>query len=96
MSTATALAITALIVINRCSRAHLISTAVPNQIPDYETFRRAQIARGPWRHRSLGGYEDTFEKSANGWRFKSRVHVWPEIQWTDDPADMRHGDLKKE
>jgi hypothetical protein len=35
-----------------------------------------------------GGYEDTFEKTSNGWRFKSRVHVWPEIEWTDRPEDM--------
>jgi hypothetical protein len=35
-----------------------------------------------------GGYEDTFEKTAAGWRFKSRVHVWPEIEWTDRPQDM--------
>lgn len=35
-----------------------------------------------------GGYEDTFEKTANGWRFKTRVHVWPEIQWTDRVQDM--------
>ena len=43
-----------------------------------------------------GGYEDTFEKTAQGWRFKSRVHVWPEIQWTDNPADMPPRDLEKE
>ena len=43
-----------------------------------------------------GGYEDTFEKTANGWRFKSRVHVWPEIKWTDNPADMPPRDLRKE
>ncbi|HEX5000026.1 MAG TPA: nuclear transport factor 2 family protein [Terriglobia bacterium] len=43
-----------------------------------------------------GGYEDTFEKTANGWRFKSRVHVWPEINWTDNPADMPPRDLEKE
>jgi SnoaL-like domain len=43
-----------------------------------------------------GGYEDTFEKTAAGWRFKSRVHVWPEIQWTDRPEDMPPRDLKKE
>ena len=35
-----------------------------------------------------GGYEDSFEKTRNGWRFKSRVHVWSEIKWTDNPADM--------
>ena len=43
-----------------------------------------------------GGYEDTFEKTKNGWRFKSRVHVWPEVQWTDNPADMPPRDLEKE
>jgi hypothetical protein len=35
-----------------------------------------------------GGYEDAFEKTAAGWRFKSRAHVWPEIEWTDKPQDM--------
>ena len=43
-----------------------------------------------------GGYEDTFEKTTNGWRFTSRVHVWPEIKWTDNPADMPPRDLEKE
>lgn len=43
-----------------------------------------------------GGYEDTFEKTANGWRFKSRVHVWPEVEWTDDPADMPPRNLAEE
>jgi len=43
-----------------------------------------------------GGYEDTFEKTASGWRFKSRVHVWPEIKWTDNPADMPPRDLEVE
>ena len=35
-----------------------------------------------------GGYEDTFEKTPGGWKFKSRVHVWPEIDWTDRVEDM--------
>ena len=35
-----------------------------------------------------GGYEDTLVKTAKGWRFKSRVHVWPEVKWTDRPQDM--------
>lgn len=43
-----------------------------------------------------GGYEDTFEKTPDGWRFKSRVHVWPEIEWTDDPADMPPRNLSEE
>jgi hypothetical protein len=43
-----------------------------------------------------GGYEDTFEKTPNGWRFKSRVHVWPEIAWTDRPEDMPPRNLADE
>ena len=43
-----------------------------------------------------GGYEDTFAKTASGWRFASRVHVWPEVKWTDNPADMPPRDLEKE
>jgi hypothetical protein len=43
-----------------------------------------------------GGYEDTFEKTPQGWRFKSRVHVWPEVQWTDNPADMPPRNLADE
>ena len=43
-----------------------------------------------------GGYEDTFEKTANGWRFKTRVHVWPEIDWTDRPEDMPPRNLEDE
>jgi len=43
-----------------------------------------------------GGYEDTFEKTPNGWRFKSRVHVWPEIKWTDNPKDMPPRNLEAE
>lgn len=43
-----------------------------------------------------GGYEDTFEKTPAGWRFKSRVHVWPEIEWTDRPEDMRPRNLADE
>lgn len=43
-----------------------------------------------------GGYEDTFEKTPDGWRFESRVHVWPEVQWTDRPEDMPPRDLSNE
>jgi hypothetical protein len=43
-----------------------------------------------------GGYEDTFEKTAQGWRFKSRVHVWPEVKWTDRPQDMPPRNLADE
>jgi hypothetical protein len=43
-----------------------------------------------------GGYEDTFEKTPDGWRFKSRVHVWHEVQWTDRPQDMPPRNLADE
>jgi len=43
-----------------------------------------------------GGYEDTFEKTPQGWRFKSRVHVWTEVDWTDRPQDMPPRVLEEE
>jgi hypothetical protein len=43
-----------------------------------------------------GGYEDTFEKTPDGWKFKSRVHVWPEIEWTDRVEDMPPRRLEEE
>jgi hypothetical protein len=52
-------------------------------------------ARGDVVHYE-GGYEDRFEKTADGWRFKSRVHVWPEIEWTDRPEDMPPRNLADE
>jgi len=33
----------------------------------------------PTRMRHDGGYEDSYVKTAKGWRFKTRVHVWPDI-----------------
>lgn len=67
--------------------AHAISTLL--------TITNDTDARGDVVHWE-GGYEDTFEKTPNGWRFKSRLHVWPEIAWTDDPADMPPRDLANE
>jgi len=55
-----------------------------------DTDRRGDIVH--WE----GGYEDTFEKTAKGWRFKSRVHVWPEVQWTERPQDMPARKLEDE
>jgi len=43
-----------------------------------------------------GGYEDTVAKTAEGWRFTSRVHVWPEVKWTDRPQDMPPRKLAEE
>ncbi len=55
-----------------------------------ETTERGDIIH--WE----GGYEDSFEKTAKGWKFKSRVHVWPEVQWTDRPEDMPRRNLADE
>ncbi len=52
-------------------------------------------ARGDVIHYE-GGYEDTFEKTPKGWRFKSRVHVWSEVHWTDRPEDMPPRNLADE
>ena len=52
-------------------------------------------ARGDVVHYE-GGYEDSFEKTPAGWRFKSRVHVWPEIEWTERPEDMPPRNLADE
>lgn len=35
-----------------------------------------------------GGYEDVYVKTVNGWRFKSRVHVWPGHTWPDTAAEQ--------
>jgi hypothetical protein len=59
------------------------------------TITNVTDARGVVVHWE-GGYEDTFEKTAAGWRFKSRVHVWPEIEWTDRPEDMPPRNLADE
>ena len=36
-----------------------------------------ETARQPVRAYAWGGYDDVYVKTARGWRFKSRVHVWP-------------------
>jgi hypothetical protein len=67
--------------------AHAISTLL--------TITNDTDARGDIVHWE-GGYEDTFEKTLDGWRFKTRVHVWPEVQWTDRPEDMPPRKLEDE
>jgi hypothetical protein len=59
------------------------------------TITNATTSQGDQVHWE-GGYEDTFEKTPAGWRFKSRVHVWPEIEWTDRPEDMPRRNLAEE
>ena len=35
-----------------------------------------------------GGYEDTYVKTAKGWKFKSRLHTWPDHPWPDTAAEQ--------
>jgi gluconolactonase len=35
-----------------------------------------------------GGYEDEYVKTPKGWKFKTRVHVWPGYDWPDTAAEM--------
>jgi hypothetical protein len=67
--------------------AHAISTLL--------TITNDTNSRGDIVHWE-GGYEDTFEKTPNGWKFKSRVHVWPEVAWTDRVEDMPPRKLEDE
>ena len=35
-----------------------------------------------------GGYEDVYVKTDQGWKFKSRFHVWPGHPWPDTAAEQ--------
>lgn len=36
-----------------------------------------------------GGYEDRYVRTAQGWRFRSRIHVWPGQDWPDTAAEQQ-------
>jgi hypothetical protein len=47
------------------------------------------IAGDPTHTGHVGGYQDVYVKTPNGWRFKSRLHVFPpQIPGTIDLANM--------
>jgi SnoaL-like domain len=35
-----------------------------------------------------GGYEDTYVKTPQGWKFKSRLHTWPGHDWPNTAAEQ--------
>jgi hypothetical protein len=35
-----------------------------------------------------GGYEDTYVRTATGWKFKSRFHTWPSHDWPNTAAEQ--------
>jgi len=45
-------------------------------------------ANAPGRIEWQGGYEDVYVKTAHGWKFKSRFHVWPGHPWPDTAAEQ--------
>ena len=78
--------------------ANLSITATPEgakAISTLLTMQNKTTDRGDPIHWE-GGYEDTLVKTAKGWRFKSRVHVWSEVKWTDRPQDMPARKLAEE
>lgn len=46
-------------------------------------------AENPPKIEWQGGYEDRFVKTAKGWRFQSRLHVWPGEGWPDTAAEQQ-------
>lgn len=52
-------------------------------------------AENPPKIEWQGGYEDTYVKTPQGWRFKSRVHVWPDYDWPSTAAEMAARRAKK-
>jgi SnoaL-like domain len=74
---------------DRYSMAHIVADLVITPTPDGATGKSYLLTVGfgdptakdsaahPARAFAWGHYDDVYVKTANGWRFKSRVHVWP-------------------
>jgi hypothetical protein len=63
--------------------SHLIVNLVITPTADGAIGRSYLLAIGvggdPTRIERQGGYEDVYVRTAAGWRFKSRVHVFPNL-----------------
>jgi hypothetical protein len=63
--------------------SHLIINHVITPTADGATGRAYLLAIGvggdPTKVERQGGYEDVYVKTPAGWRFKSRVHVFPNM-----------------
>jgi SnoaL-like protein len=74
---------------DRYSMSHLVANHVITPTPEGATGKSyllvvgfgdptaKESARQAVRAYAWGGYDDVYVKTAKGWRFKSRVHVWP-------------------
>jgi len=74
---------------------HVIVDQVVEARPDGAWGRNKLIAMNinndPTKNEVQGGYEDHYVKTAKGWRFKSRVHVFPNID-----NSLQFGPLRKQ
>lgn len=63
--------------------SHIIVNLVVTPTPDGAVGRSYLLAIGvggdPTKIERQGGYDDVYVKTAAGWRFKSRVHVFPNM-----------------
>ena len=74
---------------DRYSMAHIVANLVITPKPGGATGKSYLLVVGfgdplakesaahPARAFAWGGYDDVYAKTPKGWRFKSRVHVWP-------------------
>jgi len=65
--------------ISHISANHVI-TAAPGGAVGKSYLLAIGVGGNPTTIERQGGYDDVYEKTANGWRFKSRVHVFPNLR----------------
>ena len=65
--------------ISHISANHVI-TAAPGGAVGKSYLLAIGVGGNPTTIERQGGYDDVYEKTRNGWRFKSRVHVFPNLR----------------
>jgi gluconolactonase len=66
----------------------LVVNATPTGAHGKSTLLATGVGGNPVAIEWQGGYEDEYVKTPKGWRFKSRVHVWPNYDWPNTAAEM--------
>lgn len=66
--------------ISHISVNHVITPAPDGGATGRSYLLAIGVGGDPTTIERQGGYEDVYEKTANGWRFKSRVHVFPNLR----------------
>jgi gluconolactonase len=66
----------------------LVVTPTPTGAHGKSTLLATGVGGNPVAIEWQGGYEDEYVKTPKGWKFKSRVHVWPGYDWPDTAAGM--------